>query len=167
LAKLRFLIGLVGVFLFCLVVSRAFAVSNDEAQATISRVESRIDLAYVSVLEAEGAGANVSSLLFRLNNASILLSNARMQYRRGNFSEAVKFANQCFSSLDGIENEANELRDSAVIERKQRMLISFVGSAFAIGAVFYAGFFGWRFFKEKYYRRVLEMKPEVQVNDSG
>jgi len=167
LTKSRFLLGLIGVFLFCLVVSPALAASSEEAQVAIGTAESRMSTAYESVLEAERAGANVSSLLLRLNNGSALLSKAQMQYRIGNFSEAVDFANQCFDSLNGIENEANELRDSAVIERKQRMLISAVGSTFAIGAVFYAGFFGWRFFKDKYCKRVLKMKPEVQADDLG
>ena len=166
MVKLRFLVGLIWVLLFCLVISRAFAVSSDEAEAAISRAESRMSLAYKSVLEAERAGANVSGLLFKLSNGSTLLSRAQMQYRIGNFSEAADFANQCFDSLDGIEDEAGTLRDNAVTEKKQRMLISAVGSTFAIGAVLCVGVFGWRFFKDRYCRRVLKMKPEVQANDS-
>jgi len=152
--------------LFCLVISRVFAVSSGEAEAAINRAESRMSSAYKSVLEAEKAGANVSSLLLKLNIGSTLLSRAQMQYRIGNFSEAADFANQCFDSLDGVENEAGTLRDNAVTERKQRMLISAVGSTFAIGAVLFASIFGWRFFKDRYSRRVLKMKPEVRANDS-
>jgi hypothetical protein len=118
-------------------------------------------------LEAEGAGANVSSLLVELNNGSALLSKAQMQYRIGNFSEAVSFADQCYDSLNGIETEANGLRDNASMDRKQRMLISAVGSTLAISAVIFASVFGWCFFKSKYCKQVLEMKPEVQADDSG
>ena len=152
--------------MFCLVVPSVFAVNNDDAQAAINRAESEVALAYKSVLEAEQAGADVSSFLVKLNSSSALLSIAQMQYRVGNFSEAVSFADQCYDSLDGIEAEADELKDRAEIGRKQRMLISAVGSMFAIGAVLYAGIFGWRFFKGKYCKRVLEMKPEVQDDDS-
>ena len=152
--------------MFCLIVSHVSAASSSEAQDAINRAESKIGLAYKSILEAERAGANVSSLLFRLNNSSMLLSMAQMQNRTGNFGEALKFANQCYDSLNGIETEADDLRDSAVMLRKQRMLISAVGSVFAIGAVLYVSIFGWRFFKSKYCKRVLEMKPEVQANDS-
>jgi hypothetical protein len=167
LAKSRLLIGLVGIFLFFLVVSSVFAVSSDEAQAAISRAESRMSLVYRSVLEAEKAGANVSSLLVKLNNGSALLSKAQMQYRIGNFSEAVSFADQCYDSLNGIETEADGLRDNAIMDRKQRMLISAVGSTLAISAVIFVSVFGWRFFKDKFHKRILEMKPEVQANDSG
>ena len=166
MVKSRFLVCLIGVLLFCLVISRVFAVSSGEAEAAINRAESRMSSAYKSVLEAEKAGANVSSLLLKLNIGSTLLSRAQMQYRIGNFSEAADFANQCFDSLDGVENEAGTLRDNAVTERKQRMLISAVGSTFAIGAVLFASIFGWRFFKDRYSRRVLKMKPEVRANDS-
>jgi len=165
LARSGFLLGLTGVFLFCLVVSPVFATSGKQAQVAIDRAEARMSTAYESVLEAERAGANVSSLLLRLNNGSALLAKAKMQYQIGNFSEAADFANQSLDSLNGIEIEANRLRDGAVIERKQRKLIAGVESAFAIGAVLYAGIFGWRFFRDKYYKRVLKMKPEVQVND--
>jgi len=166
LVRSRFLVGLIGVFLFFLVVSCVSAASSDEAQAAISRAEPKMSLAYKSVLEAEEAGADVSNLLFKLNNGSTLLSQARMQYRIGNFSEAVNLANQCFDSLNGIEIEAKKLRDSAVTERKRRMLISAVGSAFSIGVIVFASILGWRFFKDKYCQRVLKMKPEVQANDS-
>jgi hypothetical protein len=167
LAKSRLLIGLVGIFLFFLVVSSVFAVSSDDAQAAINRAESKMSSAYESVLEAEKAGANVSSLLVKLNNGSALLSKAQMQYRIGNFSEAVSFADQCYDSLNGIETEADGLRDNAIMDRKQRMLISAVGSTLAISAVIFASVFGWRFFKDKFHKRVLEMKPEVQADDSG
>lgn len=162
----KFLVGLIGIFLFCLIVSHVSAASSSEAQDAINGAESKIGLAYKSVLEAEGAGANVSSLLFRLNNSSMLLSMAQMQNRTGNFGEAVSFADQCIDSLSGIETEANGLRDNAIMDRKQRMLISAVGSTLAISAVIFVSVFGWRFFKSKYCNRVLEMKPEVQANDS-
>lgn len=150
----------------CLVVPSAFAVNNDEAGAAVGRAETRMIAAYKYVLEAELEGANVSSLLLRLNVGSALLSMAQMQFRVGNFSAAVDYANQCYDSLSGIETEANNLRDYAVMEQKQRMLITFVGSSFAIGIVTFGSVFGWRFFRKKYYQQVLEMKPEVQAHDS-
>lgn len=167
MVKSRFLGCSIGILMLCLIVPYVFAVNSDEAQAAISRAESRISVVYESVLEAEGDGADISGLLLKLNNCSALLAKAKMQYRFGNFSEAVSFANQCFDSLSGIEVEADMLKDSVVMEKKQRLLVSAVGSAFAVGAVVYAGIFGWRFFKGKYCKRVLKMKPEVQHDDSG
>jgi hypothetical protein len=165
--KPRFLVGLVVVFLFCLSTPHVFAVDGDEAQDAINSAESQLNLVYGAVLEAESVGADVSGLLVKLNNSSVLLSEAVNQYRIGNFSEAKVFAVQCFDSLNGVDVEADVLRDGAVFARKQLLFVSAIESAFGIGIVLYVGFFGWRFFRKKYYRRVLEMKPEVQADDSG
>ena len=166
MVKSKFFVGFIPIFLLCLVVSSVSAASRDDSQTAIKIAESRLSLVYKTVLEAEKAGANVSSLLYKLNNGSAMLSEAYMQYQIGNFSEAVNFANQSSNYLNGIESEANNLRDNTVMERNQRILTSTVVSALAVGAVLFAGVFGWRFFKDKYYKRSLKMKPEVQANDS-
>jgi predicted S18 family serine protease len=141
-------------------------VSSEEAQAAINRAESKVILAYKSALEAEKDGVDISSLLVKLNDSSLLLSEAQMQYRLGNFSEATYFANQCYDSLYGIETEAEGLRDYAAVARKQGMLISVIGSSLGICAIYFGSLIGWRFFNTRYHKRVLEMKPEVQANDS-
>lgn len=169
MAKSRFLLGLVSIFLFCFVVSSVFAAGSDDAQVAqvaINSAESRMSSVYKSVLVAENEGSNVSSLLVKLNTSASLLSMAQMQNRTGNFIEAASLANQCYDSLNEVEIEANNLRDIAVTERNQKVLISVVGSSIVIGAILFAGVFGWRFFKEKYSKRVLGMKPEVQANDT-
>lgn len=150
-----------------MVVSRAFAVSSDEAQAAISRAEAKMSTAYASVLEAERAGANVSSLLPRLNDGAALLARAQMCYQAGNFSGAVDCANQCSDSLNGTGVEATGLGDYATVGKRPDMLISALASAFAITGIAYAGIYGWRFFKDRYLNQVLEMKPEVLTDDSG
>ena len=136
------------------------------AQAAINSAESRMSSVYKSVLAAEKEGANVSSLLVKLNTSAALLSMAQMQNRTGNFIEAELFADQCYNFLDGIETEAASVRDNAILERNQRMLVSSIGSAVGICAVLIASIVGWHYFKARYSREVLEMKPEVQANDS-
>jgi exonuclease VII small subunit len=150
-----------------LVVPCAFAATSNEAQDAINRAESRMNLVHDSVLEAETSGANISGLLQKLNNASMLLSKAKTYYRIKNFSEAMDSANQCFDSLNGVEVEADNLRATAAMAKKNSFFVSSLVSVFAIGAVYYACFFAWRFFKDKYRKRILTMKPEVQVNDPG
>jgi len=154
------------IFLFYLTVSCAFAVDSEEAQVAINRAESKLNVAYNAVSDAERAGANVTELLSMLNNSSMLLSDAHMQYRIGNFSQTVNLANQCYDSLNAIDTEAHDLREHAAMLRKQSMLFSAVASIYAIGVVLFGSIFSWRFFKSKYYRRVLKMKPEVQVDES-
>lgn len=139
---------------------------EDGALSAIESAELAVDSAYDAVLEAEGAGANVSGLLDELNEGAEALSKAYMSNRVGSFDDAIYFADLCYSLVGGIEAEANELRDAAIADRSQRLLLTSFGSVLAVVCVFCGGFFGWRFFKSRYHRRVLKMKPEVASNES-
>ena len=139
---------------------------EDVALSAIESAESAIGLAYEAVLEAEGAGANVSGLLDELNDGAEALSKAYMSNRVGDFDDAVYFADLCCVLVGGIEAEANVLRDVVAAERTHRLLLSTLGSVLAVVCIFYGGFLGWRFFKSRYHRRALKMKPEVASNES-
>jgi hypothetical protein len=139
---------------------------EEAALSTIEDAELAVDLAYGAVLEAEGVGANVSGLLVELNDGVEALSEAYVSSRIGNFDDAIYFADLCSDLVEGIEAEANELRDAAVVDRDRRLLLNSFGSVFAVVGIFCGGFFGWRFFKSRYYQRVLETKPEVASNES-
>jgi len=139
---------------------------EDVALSAIEGAELAVDLAFEAVLEAEGAGANVSGLLDELNDGAEALSKAYISNRVGNFDDAVYFADLCGDLVGSVEAEANELRDVAVVDRNHRLLLSTLGSVLALVCIFYGGFFGWRFFKSRYHRRVLQMKPEVASNES-
>jgi hypothetical protein len=139
---------------------------EEVALSTIEGAELAVDLAYEAVLEAEGAGANVSGLLVELNDCSEALSEAYMSNRIGNFDDAIYFADLCSDLVEGIEAEANELRDVAASERNQRLLLNTLGSVLAVGCILYGGFFGWRFFESLYHWWVLKLKPEVASNES-
>lgn len=139
---------------------------EEVALSAIESAELAVDLAYEAVLEAEGVGANVSGLLDELNEGAEALSKAHISNRVGNFDDAVYFADLCYDLVAGIEAEANELRDLAVADRNHRLLLASFGSVLAVVCIFCGGFFSWRFFKSRYYRRVLKMKPEVASNES-
>jgi len=145
-----------------------YAEDNDatEAEAAIERAESLLASSYLAVLEAESAGANISSLLVQLNQGVELLAEARNFHRNDNFDQAVDFANKSYTVSTGVETEADELRDSAVFNRKQRLLVAFAESTFAIGVVIFGSLWCWRFFRKKYCERVLKMKPEVVESES-
>jgi len=139
---------------------------EDVALSAIESAELAVDLAYDAVLEAEGAGANVSGLLNELNDGAEALSKAYVSNRIGDFDDAIYFADLCYDLVAGIEAEANELREVAVIDGNQRLLLTSFGSVLAVVCICCGGFFGWRFFKSRYHRRALKMKPEVASNES-
>ncbi|UCE29614.1 MAG: hypothetical protein JSV85_02530 [Candidatus Bathyarchaeota archaeon] len=138
----------------------------DVALPLIERAESAVDAAYQAVLEAEKAGADVSSLLDTLNAGAEALSEAYMADRAGEFDDVVHYADLCYDLVGGVETEANVLRDEAAAEQTQRIFLASLGSAIAVGCIFFAGFYGWRFFKSWYYRRFSQMKPEVVDHES-
>ena len=116
---------------------------------------------YQAVLEAEGAGANVSGLLARLNEAGELLALARVSYRVGDFDGAVRFAELCGEIGEGVRVDALEVRDWAVEEAGHRFWLTIIGSIAGVAIVGFLSFLGWFIFKERYYRRVFGMRPEV------
>lgn len=138
----------------------------EDVTSAIEGAESAMGLAYEAVLEAEGAGADVTGLLDELNVGAEALSKAHMSYRVGDYDDAVYLANSCCDSVKGIEAEAINLRDAAAVERRQRLLSTSLSSIVAVGCIFCGGFFGWRLFKRRYYRRILKMKPEVENDES-
>ena len=140
--------------------------AGDLALSVIKRAESTVDVAYQAVLEAEKAGADVSSLLDKLNLGAEALSEAYMSDRVGDFDDAVYYADLCYDLVGGVETEANILRDAAAAEQTQRTFLASLSSVVAVGCIFFGGLFGWRFFKGWYYQRFSQMKPEVVSNES-
>lgn len=137
----------------------------DDAQAAISLAESRLNSAYGKVLLAEEAGANVSELLSKLDSCASLLSQAHMSYRGGNSSEALSFADQYIASLGGVEAEAESLRDKAVSDGRQWVLVLGGISAIAIEVTVFLSAFGWLFFRDWYSARIMRMRLEVQADE--
>jgi len=140
--------------------------SRDVALSAIDNAEFAVGTAYEAVLQAEKAGANVSGLLNELNDGAEALSKAQMSYKAGDFDDAVYFANMCCSRVEGIEVKASELREAAAFQKKQNLYLSSLSSIAALGCICIGGFFGWSFFKRRYYRQALKMKPEVASNES-
>jgi hypothetical protein len=134
-------------------------------QAALIKAEVAAGSAYRSVVEAETAGANVADLLLRLNDSLNLLAKAQVQYRVGNLDQALSLANQCSDSLSGIEAEASIVKEAALSDGGQRILISASLSAFAVAIVLVSCFFGWNLFKRRFLRKLMEMKPEVQARE--
>jgi hypothetical protein len=144
---------------------RIYCVRGDEeALSTIENAENALKQAFVAVLEAEGAGANVSGLVARLNEAGELLAEAEIAYRVGDASEAVSKAEECSGLADIVRDEALTLKGKALAMGQnvfwQNLSITLVESVvFLIFLLFV-----WDWFKRVYDKKLLKMKPEVAVD---
>jgi len=164
--KLLVVLIILSAFVFPIFVCRIDASSGDVAASAIGQAEGVVASAYEAVLEAEQAGANVSGLLVRLNEAGELLARAQVAFRLGDFDEAVVSANLCSEIGEGVRSEADELRVKAYGGRVTGSWLTMTGSMVSVVAVVFGSFWGWRVFKRRYIRRVLRMKPEVVKDES-
>lgn len=135
------------------------------AAAAISEAENSLVFGFEDVLEAEYVGADISGLLERLDEAGVLLADAKMHYRNGNYSGAVYFAELVSGSLVGLEDEAVGLANSVAVERGQMISWIVAGSVVGFCCVAFIGLWGWGYVRDLYIQKVLEMKPEVKEDD--
>lgn len=121
----------------------SFAVSEADASQAISEAEQRVNVCYLAVADAQNAGANASQLLSVLQEAGLLLSKARVAFEKGDFDSAYNLAVQSNSSLNGVDTDANSLRDTARQERSLDFMVNIVGSTVGTFAVLVGGFLAW------------------------
>jgi hypothetical protein len=137
-----------------------------EAVSEISRAEDSLKSAYLSVLEAERAGGDISELVAWLNAALEYFSEAERAFGSGEYDSAVLLAGRVVEISDVILDDAVGLRGVAELQGevafRNQLLISF-GAVCSIVAF---GFLGWRRFKDYYLRRVMGLRSEVVVDES-
>ncbi|UCC33141.1 MAG: hypothetical protein JSW53_05005 [Candidatus Bathyarchaeota archaeon] len=140
--------------------------AEDAAVSAVQGAEEAVVQALEAVLDAEGAGANVSDLLKRMSVAAEYLALARMCLRTEDFDGAVERASLCVEALDGLVEDAEVLGDEALNDSSQRSWMAIGVSVVGVVVVGFASCFGWRLLKRRYYRQVLKMRPEVAESES-
>ena len=160
---LRFWVGvLVFVVVVWLVLSVpcAFAAGSGEADLAVSDADGALRGAFVHVSGAEGAGANVSGLMGRLNEAGDALASARAALEMENYNDAVSRAGVCKSLVSGVVGDADALKADALATKSSWWItvsFSVVGSVVFVVVLFLV----WGWFKRVYAEKLLKMKPEV------
>jgi len=140
--------------------------SETEAASALANAEDAAASAFVVVLEAERAGVNVSELLIRLNDAAEDLSKAEISYRLGDFQTAIVFSGISSETCKAVNADAEELRLEALGPKYMGVWLRMAGSVLGVVIVGIGGFWSWRFFKRRYFERILRMKPEVNSDES-
>lgn len=126
-----------------------FGANSEGALLAISDAEARVATCYRAVADAEKAGANVNNLLNLLNEASWLLSKAKLAYSQGDFDSAVAYAEECRSMLDGFIEAADDLRRDAEAAGYQDFMFNFMVSAVGAVSIVAGGFALWNLLKKK------------------
>ncbi|MEM3640355.1 MAG: hypothetical protein QXQ94_08350 [Candidatus Bathyarchaeia archaeon] len=141
------------------------AAERDEAQTALNHAENALASAYLAVFNAEKAGANVSSLISKLDVAADWLARANNAFRLGDYNEAREFANICINNVEDLADEAEILMLVAQKSLSEKLFWSAAYSSIGISFLFVFSLFGWRYLKRFYIKRVLKMKPEVISED--
>lgn len=142
-------------------IATASAVSESETTSALNDADETLASAYLVTLEAEDAGADISSLLIQLDEAGVFLASAHMSYRSEDFNQAIDFANSARNIGEEVQKAADGMKNLALIENVNHwdliILITFIWVVLTI----LGSFLGWHVFKKRYFKRVLKMKPEV------
>jgi len=163
-ASLCFMLALVlaGLFLRSCFVVRGV----DDAAASVADADVAVRRAFNATLDAERAGANVSGLLVRLNDAGVVLGEAEVALNNGNLSDAAGKAGTCISIAQSVVSDAGVLRASALDGARMVFWTYLAFSVVGIGVFVVVLAVVWRRFKRGYVGNVLGMKPEVKHNEA-
>jgi hypothetical protein len=138
----------------------------DDASGSVGNADVAVRLAFNTTLDAERAGANVSGLIVRLNEAGSVLVEAEIALGNGNSSEAFSKAGQCIGIAESVRSDAQVLRMSASDEA-QTVFWTYLTFSVAGIAVFVAVLaLVWRRFKRGQVEKMLSMKSEVAHDET-
>ena len=138
----------------------------DDASVGVGNADAAVRQAFNATLEAERAGANVSGLILRLNEAGTVLGEAEIALGKGNSSEATSEAGQCVGIAESVKSDADALKASALDEARTVFWAYLAFSVVGIAVCVVALALVWRRFKRGYVGRTLGMKPEVAHDEA-
>jgi hypothetical protein len=132
--------------LFSAVFAHVFAVLGldvDEAEKAVEMAEAKVLKCYEAAVRAEKAGANITALIRVLNDAGMILSEAKLAYGKGHFELALKYASECSSMLEGFEENAENMRLKAETNRQRDFMVNYLFSGLGALAIIIGGLAVW------------------------
>jgi hypothetical protein len=140
---------------------RGLAADSGEALLKIDEAENGLRQAFVSVSAASQDGADVASLVSRLNSAGVLLSEAKASFVATAYDEAFVLSSQCLDSLNGIAGEADDLKIQLDADLSIRLFWSIAFAGIGLSILLVTSLVVWRFVRKRYLKGVLDLKPEA------
>jgi hypothetical protein len=113
------------------------------------------------VLDAERAGGDISSLVFRMNHVVDALSEAKTALTEGDRDRAFQLAARAAENATSTATQAYAFASSAAYDAeigfRNQVIVSVVSSGLIVGL----GWYAWAYFKQYYMRQLMERKPEA------
>ena len=127
----------------------AFAEDMPGAESSLNSAHGTIIECYRAAVAAEAAGANVTELLDRLNEAGRVYFKAALAYKNGDYGVAAELADESRAMLENFIDEADVLRVEAEERGRWDFWVNFVGSALGSVLVIVAAIGIWKLLKRK------------------
>ena len=169
---LKLVLRICGILLLILVLAGLFARDvfvvrgADEASPSLADADAAVRRAFNATLNAERAGANVSNLILRLNEAGGILAEAEIALGNGSSSEATSDASQCVGIAQSVQSDADALKASALDEAQTLLWTYLTFSVVGVAVFVVVLVLVWRRFKRGYVGNTLSMKPEVAHDEA-
>ena len=166
--KLKFFSVLLFIFVSVFSTLSVSRVLGDESEAVsmVSQAEDSLEAAYLSVLKAERMGGDISEIVTFLNTALEYFSEAEIALESREYDAAVQLAGKAVEASNAVlEADIILLVVAGHVEEEAFRNQLFLSSALVCLVVMF-GFLGWRRFKVYYVSRVMDVRPEVVVDES-
>lgn len=137
------------------------ATADATAPGDLANAENAVGQAFSTVLAAEQAGANVTELLVRLNDAATFLSQAGMDYRNGDPNTAVQNADNASSIASEVNAAAVDAKETASVTGQDALWNVITFSVVGAIVLSLTLFLIWRRYKQNYVKNMYDAKPEV------
>lgn len=120
-----------------------------------------VNQAYTALLDAEKAGANVTDLIVRLNDAAGVLAKAENNYRTGSPLVADSQADSVVRIAQQVATSAQDAKQTALVSSQNSFwqLIAFTAMGASIFVL--ALSLAWRWLKQNYINNLHKARPEV------
>jgi len=139
---------------------------ESDAVLILSETEDSLENAYISLLEIERAGGDITELVKILNTATGYYSEALRLFESGEYVLAVELADKAIDSSNVILETDVRMMSKIEVYRGigfRNQLYNAIGTS---GIIILLSFLGWKVFKTYHFRKINGVKPEVSVDES-
>ncbi len=145
----------------CLYSGHYVSAQTDQTASKLQVANNAVEQAFNAVLDAEKAGANVTGLLVRLNDAAGILAQAENSYRTGDNNTAIVQADSVLPIAQEVTTAAQNAKQTALVSGQNAFWSTIAFTVIGIFVFVLASFLVWRWFRRQYISNLDQAKPEV------
>lgn len=135
--------------------------TSASANLKLQEANNVVNAGFNALFAAEKAGANITSLLSQLNNAALLLGQAEIANRTGDYATAAARADSVVLAAQPVASQAELVQSQAETASQDALWLN-IAFTFVDALIFLVILFvGYRWLKARYIKNILESKPQV------